>query len=117
MRTLLAGFEVDGVVAAFMAAEHRHPAMRRFLVAERGTPIAAAGMTIHGDVAVLGGAATLRAHRGRGAQRTLLRRRLEVAGAAGCVLAVATARPARPARPTSAGPGSACTGAGPWTKT
>jgi GNAT superfamily N-acetyltransferase len=73
---LLAGYEVDGVVAAFVAAEHRLPEVRRFLVVEDGTPIAAAAMTIHGDVAVLGGASTLPAHRGRGAQPRLLRHRL-----------------------------------------
>jgi GNAT superfamily N-acetyltransferase len=96
LRVLLAGFEVRGAVAAFMAAEHRLPIMRRFLVREAEPPIAAAGMTIDGDVAILGAASTLAAHRGRGAQPELLRRRLEVAAAEGCTLAVATARPASP---------------------
>jgi GNAT superfamily N-acetyltransferase len=90
---LLAGYEVDGSVAAFIRAEHRLPAVRRFLAVARGAPIAAAGMTIHGEVAVLGGASTLRAHRGQGAQSRLLRHRLRVAAEAGCELAVATARP------------------------
>ncbi|MEA5367333.1 GNAT family N-acetyltransferase [Amycolatopsis sp., V23-08] len=89
---LLAGYEAEGVVAAFVAAEHRLPQVRRFFVVEDGTPIAAAAMTIHGEVAVLGGASTLPAHRGRGAQPRLLRHRLRVAADAGCVLAVATAR-------------------------
>jgi GNAT superfamily N-acetyltransferase len=89
---LLAGYETEGVVAAFVAAEHRLPEVRRFLVVEGGAPVAAAAMTIHGDVAVLGGASTLPAHRGRGAQPRLLRHRLRVAAEAGCVLAVATAR-------------------------
>jgi GNAT superfamily N-acetyltransferase len=93
LRVLLAGYEAEGPVAAFIAAEHRLPAMRRFLVMRQGTPIAAAAMTVHGDVAVLGGASTLRAHRGQGAQSRLLRHRLQVAGEAGCDLAVATARP------------------------
>jgi GNAT superfamily N-acetyltransferase len=88
---LLAGYEAEGVVAAFVAAEHRLPEVRRFLVVEGGTPIAAAAMTVHGDLAVLGGASTLPAHRGRGAQPRLLRHRLRVAAEAGCVLAVATA--------------------------
>ncbi|WP_436493735.1 GNAT family N-acetyltransferase [Actinokineospora sp. HUAS TT18] len=92
-RVLLAGYEVDGVVAAFIGAEHRMPGMRRFLVIERGTPIAAAAMTIHGGVAVLGSASTLPAHRGKGAQSRLLQRRLQVAARAGCGLAVATASP------------------------
>lgn len=90
---MVAGYEVDGPVAAFIRAEHRLPMMHRFLAVERGTPIAAAAMTIHDDVAVLGGASTLRARRGRGAQSLLLHHRLRAAAHAGCVLAVATARP------------------------
>jgi GNAT superfamily N-acetyltransferase len=93
LHVLLAGYEVDGVAAAFIRAEHGLPVMRRFLVLERGAPIAAAAMTIHGDVAVLGGASTLPAHRGRGAQSRLLQHRIRIAAEAGCVLAVATARP------------------------
>jgi GNAT superfamily N-acetyltransferase len=88
---LLAGYEVDGVIAAFIAAEHRIPAVRRFLALVDDVPIAAAAMTIHGDVAVLGGASTLRSQRGHGAQSRLLRHRLQVANEAGCTLAVATA--------------------------
>ncbi|MGK3204210.1 GNAT family N-acetyltransferase [Amycolatopsis sp. MEPSY49] len=93
LNVLLAGFEARGMVARFMAAEHRLPELRRFLVREGEKPIAAAGMTIHDEVAVLGAASTLRAHRGRGAQLELLHRRLAVAAAEGCTLAVATARP------------------------
>lgn len=90
---LLAGFEVDGPVAAFIEAEARLPEMRRFVAVAEGTPIAAAAMTIHDGVAVLGGASTLRAHRGAGAQSRLLRHRLMVATEAGCGLAIATAKP------------------------
>ncbi|WP_328457663.1 GNAT family N-acetyltransferase [Amycolatopsis sp. NBC_00438] len=88
---LLAGYEVAGPVAAFVAAEHRMPQMRRFVLVEGRTPIAAAGMTVHDGVAVLGGASTLPECRGRGAQTRLLRHRLRVAAGAGCALAVATA--------------------------
>jgi len=90
---LLAGYEVDGPVAAFIEAETRLPGMRRFVAVARETPIAAAAMTIHDGVAVLGGASTLRAHRGAGAQSRLLRHRLLVATEAGCELAVATVTP------------------------
>lgn len=106
---LLAGYQVDGMVAAFISAEHRHPQVSRFLaqerwtpsshdlrvfrVRERGAPIAAAAMTVHDDVAVLGGAGTVPEHRGRGAQSALLRHRLRKAVGAGCDLAVATAAP------------------------
>jgi GNAT superfamily N-acetyltransferase len=90
---LVAGYGVAGMVAAFIRAEHELPVMRRFLVLAGGVPVAAAGMTIHQDVAVLGGASTLPAFRGRGAQSRLLRHRLRLAADAGCALAVATARP------------------------
>jgi GNAT superfamily N-acetyltransferase len=93
LNVLLAGYEVDGVVASFLMAEHRLPVMRRFFVLERETPIAAAAMTIHDHVAVLGGASTLPGHRRQGAQSRLLHHRLRVAAQAGCTLAVATARP------------------------
>jgi len=91
--TLLAGYEVTDAVAAFIAAEHDLPAVRRFLVHADDAPVAAAAMTIHDDVAVLGGASTLPAHRGHGAQTGLLRHRLLVALESGCTLATATARP------------------------
>jgi GNAT superfamily N-acetyltransferase len=93
LRVLLAGYAVEGAVAAFIEAEHRFASVRRFLVLEHDVPIAAAAMTSHGRVAVLGGASTLRAHRGKGAQSRLLRHRLRVAADAGCTLAVATAVP------------------------
>jgi GNAT superfamily N-acetyltransferase len=88
---LVAGYEVDGVIAEFIRAEHRSPAVHRFQLLDGSGPIAAAAMTIHGEVAVLGGASTLPAYRGRGAQSRLLRHRLSVAATEGCVLAVATA--------------------------
>lgn len=113
---LLAGYEVTGVVAAFVAAEHRVPAMRRFLLVEGGTPIAAAGMTVHGDVAVLGGAATLPAAPGRGAQPRLLRHRLRVAADAGCVLAVATARAGSVSAANLGRAGFRCYRRSAWTK-
>ena len=90
---LLAGYQVGGAVAEFIGAEHRHPGMRHFLVLDQQTPIAAAAMTFHDDVAVFGGAATLPAHRGRGAQSRLLDYRLRKATEANCSAAVATARP------------------------
>jgi GNAT superfamily N-acetyltransferase len=90
-RVLLAGYQVGGTVAAFIAAEHRM--VRRFLLLADGEPIAAAAMSVHDGVAVLGGASTLPAHRGRGAQARLIRHRLGVAADSGCSLAVATAVP------------------------
>jgi ribosomal protein S18 acetylase RimI-like enzyme len=90
---LVAGYQVTGVVADYIRAEHAMPGMRRLHAVEDGTPIASAAMTCHGDVAVLGGASTLPAHRGRGAQSRLLAHRLRLAAAEHRTLAVATARP------------------------
>jgi GNAT superfamily N-acetyltransferase len=90
---LLAGYEVDGPVAAYIAAEHSHPAVRRLLMIDGGAPVGAAAMTVHGEVAVLGGASTLPTHRGRGVQSRLIEHRVWRAAEAGCALAVATARP------------------------
>ncbi|HEV7650428.1 MAG TPA: GNAT family N-acetyltransferase [Actinophytocola sp.] len=90
---LLAGYEVTGPLARFIAAEHGHPAVRRFLLSEGGIPIAAAAMTMHGDVAVLGGASTVPEHRGRGAQSRLIAHRVRLAVEHGCTVAVATVRP------------------------
>jgi GNAT superfamily N-acetyltransferase len=56
-------------------------------------PIAAAALTLHGDVAVVGGASTLPERRGEGGQSALLRHRISVATQAGCDLLVATAQP------------------------
>lgn len=89
---LLAGFEADGATAAFIRAEHRAPEVRRFLAVAGETPIAAGALTVHEDVAIVGGAATLPGHRGTGAQSALLRHRLSVAAQAGCDLVVGTAR-------------------------
>ncbi len=89
---LLAGYESAGPVADFIAAEHRQPEVRRFVVLDGATPIAAAAMTVHDGIAVMGGASTLPDHRGRGAQSRLLAHRLWLAAEAGCTLAVGTAR-------------------------
>jgi GNAT superfamily N-acetyltransferase len=90
---LLAGYQVTGLIADYIRAEHGMSTVHRFFAVEDGTPIAAAAMTIHDDVAVLGGASTLPDHRGRGAQTRLLAHRLRLATEAGCTLAAATARP------------------------
>lgn len=93
---LLAGYETIGHVARFIEGEHREPGVQRFAVQRMDRMIAVAGMTMHGGVAVLGGAATLPEARGKGAQGALLRHRLAVARQTGCDLAVATAAPSSP---------------------
>jgi GNAT superfamily N-acetyltransferase len=91
IEVLLRGYEVGPEVARLIEAEHRDPRVRLLAVHGDGRPIAVAAISIHGQVAVLGGAATLPEARGRGAQAILLRARLTVAIEAGCTLATATA--------------------------
>lgn len=90
---LIDGYGVHGAVAAFIAAEHRTDAVRRFLALDGGVAVGAAAMTVHDGVAVFGGASTPLAQRGRGIQSLLLRHRLRVAADLGCTGAVATAVP------------------------
>lgn len=64
-----------------------------FVAEEDGLVIATGAMAIHGDVALLAGASTLPAFRGRGAQAALLAARLAHATAHGCTLAMMCAAP------------------------
>jgi GNAT superfamily N-acetyltransferase len=59
-----------------------------------GRPAATGSVTAIGDVAWLGGAATLEPARGRGLQTALLAERLHRARELGCTLAAVTALPA-----------------------
>lgn len=58
-----------------------------------GEPVGASNLLVHGEVASLGGTATLAARRRLGVQRALLTARLAEARARGCRLAVVTADP------------------------
>lgn len=60
------------------------PAWHFYLAFERGEPIAGGALFVLGDGAWLGLAATIARARGRGAQATLLRRRLRDAHRFGC---------------------------------
>ena len=64
-----------------------------FLAEAAGFPIATAALARHGGVAVLAGASTIPAARGRGAQRALLQARLRVAADEGCDLAMIGTHP------------------------
>jgi predicted GNAT family acetyltransferase len=76
IEVLLGGYEVGAEVARLIGAEHRDPRVQLLAVHGNGRLIAVAAISIHGQVAVLGGAATLPEARGRGAQAMLLRARL-----------------------------------------
>jgi GNAT superfamily N-acetyltransferase len=65
----------------------------RFMAFEGNTPIATGSLSVHGDVAILAGASTVPAARGRGAQRKLLEVRLAFAASLGCTLATMGALP------------------------
>jgi GNAT superfamily N-acetyltransferase len=89
--TLAAGYEVPPELSRFLRAEHGAGGMRRFVAWQGPQPVAAAAFSMHGHVAVLGGAATIPAARRSGAQVALLRHRLNQAAAAGADAATATA--------------------------
>ena len=63
----------DGLVLALDATDHR--------------PLGCASLTIHAEVATLGGMSTIPAERGRGVQGALIIHRLRVAREAGCTIA------------------------------
>ena len=90
------GYAASSAVRALIRAEHALPAIRGFIASRNGQPLAAAAMSLHPSGAVLGGAATVPAARGTGAQRALLAYRLARAAELGASLATATAAPGSP---------------------
>lgn len=64
-----------------------------FLAELDGRPVAAGSLTLHSGVALLAGASTVPAARRRGAQRALLRARLDFAAEQGCDVAMMCALP------------------------
>lgn len=91
--TLAAGYDAPPELSRFLRAEHCADGIRRFVAWRGDQPVAAAAFSMHGTVAVLGGAATVPAARGSGAQAALLRHRLNQAADAGADAATATAAP------------------------
>ena len=93
LATLAAGYDAPPELSRFLRAEHCAEGMRRFVAWQGPQPVAAAAFSMHGNVAVRGGAATVPAARGSGAQTALLHHRLNQAAAAGAVAATASAAP------------------------
>lgn len=91
-----AGYAAAKDVRSLIRAEHTLPTIRAFIAFCDERPLAVAAMSLHDGVVVLGGASTLPAARGAGAQSALLSHRLRLAGALGCTLAAATAAPGSP---------------------
>lgn len=88
---LAAGYASPTPIRDFMSAEHSADEVGRFVGWRRGQPMAAAAMSFHRNVAVLGGAAVLRDARGHGGQMQLLRHRVHEAHIAGRDAVIATA--------------------------
>lgn len=96
LNILTAGYAAPAQLATYMLIEHSTTALRRFLAWHGDEPVAAAAMSLHGNVVVLGGAATLPAARGTGAQLALLHHRLHQATHTGYAAVTATAAPDSP---------------------
>lgn len=78
----------------FARAAHAATGSIDLLALAGGRAVGCGSMQLMDGVAVLGGAATLPGHRGRGVQGALLRHRLRLAATHGCTLAAVTAVPA-----------------------
>jgi GNAT superfamily N-acetyltransferase len=85
--------EAAAFIRDFGAVSARAEGVACFVVEWESYPIAAAALAIHDGVALLAGASTDPAFRGRGAQAALLITRLDYAHAAGCDLAMMGALP------------------------
>lgn len=93
LEVLLGGYGLAEPVHALIGAEHSAPEIRCFLAWRGDQAQAAAALSQHGRMAVLGGAATLSSARGAGGQGVLLAHRLRAALTEGLTMAVATAAP------------------------
>jgi GNAT superfamily N-acetyltransferase len=95
--TSAAGWGTTPALAEFMLRFGRIAAVAAgcvpFLAEWDGEPISAAAMTLHHGTALLAGAATIPAFRGRGAQAALLQARLHHASTVGCDLAMMVVEP------------------------
>jgi hypothetical protein len=85
--------ELGDFVAAFGRVVTRATGVHCFLAELDGRPIAAASLSVAGDVALLAGASTIPAARNQGAQLALLAERLNFAARRGAELAMMVAHP------------------------
>jgi GNAT superfamily N-acetyltransferase len=85
--------ELAAFVRAFGRVSAASAGTLCFLAEAGGEPVAAGALAVHDGVALLAGASTVPAWRGRGAQAALLRARLARAAALGCDLAAMVAAP------------------------
>jgi hypothetical protein len=99
--TLSAGYGIPPALAPLVAVPVGRTGWHHYLALEGDTPVAAASMFVAGRLARLTGAATLEAHRGRGAQGALLAGRLRDAAAAGCTVATSETGPGSPQKPNA----------------
>ena len=76
------GWEAD--LEDIVAGSVGRPGWRHYVASDDGTPVATAASFAHGPVAWFDLAATLESHRGRGAQKALVARRLVDTRADGC---------------------------------
>jgi len=83
-RIVATAFEYPPAVAPLAGLTVGRPGWRHYLAYDGDVPIAAAAMYLTDDAVWFGFAATDAAHRGRGAQQSLVVRRLRDAAAAGC---------------------------------
>jgi GNAT superfamily N-acetyltransferase len=90
--------ELANFVEAFGPVVARATGVHCFLAELDGCPIAAATLSLVGDVALLSVASTIPSARRQGAQRALLAARLSLAAERGAMLAMMVAHPGSPSQ-------------------
>ncbi|MGD8860256.1 MAG: GNAT family N-acetyltransferase [Myxococcales bacterium] len=100
-RILARGFDMPGPAAAIWAATVGRPGWHHHVATDRGRVVAAGTLYVRGDRGSLVAAATHPAHRRRGAQGALMRRRLLRAFELGCRLVVSETGEAMAGEPNS----------------
>jgi GNAT superfamily N-acetyltransferase len=85
--------EIADMIRELGRLSFRNPKMVSFLVEREGRIIATGSLGVHVGIALFAGASTIPEERGRGAQRALLRARLDEARARGCDVAMMVAEP------------------------
>jgi GNAT superfamily N-acetyltransferase len=97
---LAGGFEIPQSVTAMLAHLPGRPGWSWYLAHDGDEPVACGALFVHGRHGWLGQAATLPAHRRRGAQSALIAARIDAAGAAGAQVVVTETGEIMDDRPT-----------------
>jgi hypothetical protein len=95
-RMITEGYDLEPWMHEGYSSTIGRPGWKHYFAFDGGQPVATAAMRVRGEFAWLGFATTFASHRGRGAQLSLLYRRVRDAAEAGCQWVIAEAMPDGP---------------------